>query len=150
MAEKDLEVLSKWLKLAVRVDSIDVFRERMWKGQGRFSVLCSVLCFVQGSVGTEINGFMAEDKKETPNTFNALGYDSVLVFKKAMEAAGSSAAADVQAALADTSVVYEVASGKFSFDETGTPIKSGVLMGYSYNEGDATVTKSSIQALEVE
>ena len=91
---------------------------------------------------------MAEDKKETPNTFNALGYDSVLVFKKAMEAAGSSAAADVQAALADTSVVYEVASGKFSFDETGTPIKSGVLMGYSYNEGDATVTKSSIQVLE--
>ena len=29
MAEKDLQVLSKWLKLAVRVDSIDVFRERM-------------------------------------------------------------------------------------------------------------------------
>ena len=87
---------------------------------------------------------------EAPNNFDALGYDSVLVYKKAMEAAGSSAAADVQAALADTSVVYEVASGKFSFDETGTPIKSGVLMGYSYKEGDATVTKSSIQALEVE
>ena len=29
MAEKDLQVLSKWLKLAARVDSIDVFRERM-------------------------------------------------------------------------------------------------------------------------
>ena len=29
MAEKDLQVLSKWLKLATRVDSIDVFREKM-------------------------------------------------------------------------------------------------------------------------
>ena len=87
---------------------------------------------------------------ESPNNFDALGYDAVLVYKKAMEAAGSYAAADVQAALADTSVVYEIASGKFSFDETGTPIKSGVLMGYSYNEGDAAVTKSSIQTLEVE
>ena len=29
MAEKDLQVLSKWLKLAARVDSIDVFREKM-------------------------------------------------------------------------------------------------------------------------
>ena len=29
MAEKDLQVLSKWLKLAARVDSIDVFQARM-------------------------------------------------------------------------------------------------------------------------
>ena len=27
--EKDLDVLAKWLKLAARVDSIDVFQERM-------------------------------------------------------------------------------------------------------------------------
>ena len=32
MAEKDLQILSKWLKLAARVDSIDVFRERMDEG----------------------------------------------------------------------------------------------------------------------
>ena len=32
MAEKDLQVLSKWLKLAARVDSIDAFRERMDEG----------------------------------------------------------------------------------------------------------------------
>lgn len=85
---------------------------------------------------------------ESPNNFDALGYDAVLVYKKAIEAAGSFDAAAVQTALADTSVVYEVASGKFSFDETGTPIKSGVLMGYSYKDGDETVTKSSIQTLE--
>ena len=32
MAEKDLQILSKWLKLAARVDSIDAFRERMDEG----------------------------------------------------------------------------------------------------------------------
>lgn len=28
MTEKDLEVLAKWLKLAARVEAIDVFREK--------------------------------------------------------------------------------------------------------------------------
>ena len=32
MAEKDLQILSKWLKLAASVDSIDAFRERMDEG----------------------------------------------------------------------------------------------------------------------
>ena len=86
---------------------------------------------------------------ETPNNFDALGYDAVLVYKSAIESAGAFDAASVQAALADTSVVYECASGTFSFDETGTPIKTGVLMGYSYAEGDTTVTKNAIQTLEV-
>lgn len=86
---------------------------------------------------------------ETPNNFDALGYDAVLVYKAAMESAGAFDAAAVQAALADTSVVYECASGTFSFDETGTPIKTGVLMGYSYAEGDTAVTKNAIQTLEV-
>ncbi len=86
---------------------------------------------------------------ETPNNFDALGYDAVLVYKAAIESAGAFDAATVQAALADTSVVYECASGTFSFDETGTPIKTGVLMGYSYAEGDTAVTKNAIQTLEV-
>lgn len=86
---------------------------------------------------------------ETPNNFDALGYDAVLVYKAAIESAGAFDAAAVQAALADTSVVYECASGTFSFDETGTPIKTGVLMGYSYAEGDTAVTKNAIQTLEV-
>ena len=86
---------------------------------------------------------------ETPNNFDALGYDAVLVYKAAIESAGAFDAAAVQATLADTSVVYECASGTFSFDETGTPIKTGVLMGYSYAEGDTAVTKNAIQTLEV-
>ena len=86
---------------------------------------------------------------ETPNNFDALGYDAVYVYKAAMEAAGSADAAAVQAALADQSVTYEVATGSFSFDDTGTPIKSGVLMGYSYTEGDEAVSKIAVKVLNV-
>ena len=91
-----------------------------------------------------------EKYSETPNNFDALGYDAVLVYKDAMEKAGTTDAAAVQAALADTSVVYECASGTFSFDETGTPIKTGVLVGYSYEDGADAVTKTAIQTLSVQ
>ncbi|MDO4315523.1 MAG: ABC transporter substrate-binding protein [Oscillospiraceae bacterium] len=86
---------------------------------------------------------------ESPNNFDALGYDAVYVYKMAMEACGASDAASVQAAMADTSVVYEVSTGTFSFDETGTPIKTGVLMGYSYTEGDAAVSKIAVKTLSL-
>lgn len=86
---------------------------------------------------------------ETPNNFDALGFDAVLVYKSAMEKAGAYDAASVQAALADTSVVYDCASGTFSFDETGTPIKTGVLMGYGYDEASGSVAKNALQILEV-
>ena len=86
---------------------------------------------------------------ETPNNFDALGYDAVYVYKAAMEACGASDAASVQAALADTSVVYEVSTGTFSFDETGTPIKTGVLMGYTYADGDAVVSKVAVKTLSL-
>lgn len=86
----------------------------------------------------------------TPNNFDALGYDAVLVYKLAIEAAGAFDAASVQAALADTSVVYECASGTFSFDETGTPIKTGVLMGYSYDEASGSVVKTAKQTLSLD
>ena len=86
---------------------------------------------------------------ETPNNFDALGYDAVYVYKAAMEACGASDAESVQAALADTSVVYEVSTGTFSFDETGTPIKTGVLMGYTYAAGDAAVAKVAVKTLSL-
>ncbi len=87
---------------------------------------------------------------ESPNNFDALGYDAVLVYKDAIEKAGSFEAADVQATLADRSNVYEASSGTFSFDETGTPIKSGVLMGYSYDEASDSVVKTAVQTLSVQ
>ncbi|MCD8126274.1 MAG: ABC transporter substrate-binding protein [Clostridiales bacterium] len=87
---------------------------------------------------------------ETPNNFDALGYDAVLVLKQAIESCGAFDADSVQAALADTSVVYEVSTGTFSFDDTGTPIKTGVLMGYSYTEGDDAVTKIAVTTLSLD
>ena len=86
---------------------------------------------------------------DTPNNFDALAYDAVYVYKAAMEACGASDAASVQAALADTSATYDSTCGTFSFDETGTPIKNGVLMGYSYKDGDSAVTKVNVKALSL-
>lgn len=87
---------------------------------------------------------------ETPNNFDALAYDAVYVYKAAMEACGSADAESVQAALADTSATYDSTCGSFSFDETGTPIKTGVLMGYTYEEGDSEVTKITVTALTLD
>lgn len=86
---------------------------------------------------------------DTPNNFDALAYDAVYVYKAAMEACGASDAASVQAALADTSAAYDSTCGTFSFDETGTPIKNGVLMGYSYKDGDSAVNKVTVKALSL-
>ena len=86
---------------------------------------------------------------ESPNNFDALAYDAVYVYKAAMEACGASDAASVQAALADTSAAYDSTCGTFSFDETGTPIKNGVLMGYSYKDGDSAVSKITAKALSL-
>ena len=86
---------------------------------------------------------------ETPNNFDALAYDAVYVYKTAMEACGASDAASVQAALADTSAAYDTTCGSFSFDETGTPIKNGVLMGYTYTAGDEDVSKITVKALSL-
>lgn len=86
---------------------------------------------------------------DTPNNFDALAYDAVYVYKAAMEACGASDAASVQAALADTNAAYDSTCGTFSFDETGTPIKNGVLMGYSYKDGDSAVTKVTVKALSL-
>lgn len=87
---------------------------------------------------------------ETPNNFDALAYDAVYVYKAAMEACGSADAESVQAALADTTATYDSTCGSFSFDETGTPIKTGVLMGYTYEEGDSEVTKITVTALTLD
>ena len=86
---------------------------------------------------------------ESPNNFDALAYDAVYVLKDAMESCGAADAASVQAALADTSKVYDVSTGSFSFDDTGTPVKSGVLMGYSYDPSTDTVSKVAIETLSL-
>lgn len=98
-----------------------------------------------------VSGYEAE-YGETPNNFDALAYDAVYVYKAAMEACGASDAASVQAALADTSASYDTTCGTFSFDDTGTPIKNGVLMGYVStvgSDGSGTVEKITVKALSL-
>ena len=99
------------------------------------------------SVSTDFVSNYEAEYGETPNNFDALAYDAVYVYKAAMEACGAADAASVQAAMADTSASYDTTCGSFSFDETGTPIKNGVLMGYTYAAGDAAVTKISVKTL---
>ena len=86
---------------------------------------------------------------EEPNNFDAMAYDAVYILAQAMTECGSTAADDIQAYMADTSVTYDRVGGNYCFDETGTPIKDGVLMGYSYSDGDAAVTKSAYQVLSL-
>ncbi len=86
---------------------------------------------------------------EEPNNFDAMAYDAVYILAQAMEESGSIYAVDVQAYMADTTHFYDRVGGNYCFDSTGTPIKDGVLMGYSYNDGDASVTKSAFQVLSL-
>ena len=63
---------------------------------------------------------------KAPNSFAALGYDSVYMLKDAMEACGSEDAAAVRAALEATNGDY--VTGHITFDENRNPIKSAVMI----------------------
>ncbi len=77
---------------------------------------------------------------EDPISYAALGYDCIYMLKQAMEKAGSEEASAVRDALADTSEVYDCVTGKFSLDETGTPVKGAVIIEF-YADGDKISTK---------
>lgn len=86
---------------------------------------------------------------ENPNNFDAMAYDAVYILAQAMTECGSVEAVDIQEYLADTTHTYDRVGGNYCFDSTGTPIKDGVLMGYSYTEGDEAVTKTAYQVLSL-
>jgi len=86
---------------------------------------------------------------EDPNNFSAMAYDAVYILAQAMVESGSVSSEAIQAYMADTTHTYDRVGGNYCFDSTGTPIKDGVLMGYSYTEGDATVTKTAFQVLSL-
>ena len=85
----------------------------------------------------------------TPNVFDAMAYDAVYVLAQAMEGCGSAEACDIQEYMADTSNYYDRVGGNYCFDETGTPIKDGVLQGYSYTDGDEAVVKTAYEILSL-
>ena len=86
---------------------------------------------------------------KTPNMFNAMAYDAVYVYAQAIQESGSVAASDVQAYMADTTHYYDRVGGNYCFDATGTPIKDGVLQGFTYTEGDSAVQRTTFSVLSL-
>ncbi len=65
---------------------------------------------------------------ETPNALAALGYDAAYMLAQAIDEAGSDETADIVEALAAGS--YDVVTGTFTLDETGTPKKPCAIIEY--------------------
>ena len=94
---------------------------------------------------TKVQQFITSYKKanngESPNTFTALGYDSVYMFKRAIEQAGENATrADIRNAIAGMS--FSGVTGAFTLDKHGSPKKSVIVLEMS--DGEPTY-KDTIQ-----
>lgn len=76
---------------------------------------------------------------ETPIAMAALAYDCVLMYKTAIENAGSADASAVRDAMADTSVTYDCVTGTFTLDESGTPVKGATIVSFT-SDGSAVTT----------
>lgn len=73
-----------------------------------------------------VNAFRAKYNKD-PNSFAALGYDSVYMLKDAMEKAGTTTdVAAIRQALEETDGNY--VTGHLTFDEKRNPVKSAVML----------------------
>ena len=80
----------------------------------------------EAAVVKYVNAFRAKYNKD-PNSFAALGYDSVYLLKDAMEKAGSTSdVAAIRAALEETNGDY--VTGHLTFDEKRNPVKSAVML----------------------
>ena len=71
----------------------------------------------------------------TPSAFAALAYDCVMMYKTAIEAAGSADPVEVRDALAADGVVYDCITGTYSLDETGTPVKGASIIAFEAGTG---------------
>lgn len=67
--------------------------------------------------------------KESPNSFHALGYDTVYFIKDAVERAGSLGGEKIKDALASTENL-ELVTGTFSVDEKHNAVKSATVLEY--------------------
>ena len=85
-----------------------------------------------------IEGFTAKTGA-APTLFNALGYDAMKIMAAAIEAAGSTDAAAIVAALDATDI--DGATGHMTFDDHNDPIKSVFVIGF--NE-DGTETLKTV------
>ena len=99
-------------------------------------------------IQTFVAAFGEKYEGATPASFAALAYDAMTVLKEGMTAIGSEDAAALRDQLADTSITYECVTGTFHFDESGTPVKGGVITTFTYNEADGTVGTAPVQTIE--
>jgi branched-chain amino acid transport system substrate-binding protein len=89
-----------------------------------------------------VNAFKAT-YNATPNSFAALGYDSVYMLKDAIIAANSLDASAVRAALEKTNGRY--VTGNLRFDAKRNPIKSAVMVELvKSGSGLTTVYKTTV------
>ena len=74
-----------------------------------------------------ITSYKKANNGATPNTFTALGYDSVYMFKRAIEKAGANASrADIRKAIHGMS--FSGVTGEFTLDSQGSPKKSVIVL----------------------
>lgn len=82
------------------------------------------------NTNTKVQDFIKSYKSKNnaePNTFAALGYDTIYMIKQAIEKAGENATReDVRNAVAG--MTFEGVTGKFTMDKSGSPTKSVIVL----------------------
>lgn len=82
------------------------------------------------NTNTKVQDFIKSYKSKNnaePNTFAALGYDTIYMIKQAIEKAGENATReDVRNAVAGMN--FEGVTGKFTMDKSGSPTKSVIVL----------------------
>ena len=82
------------------------------------------------NTNTKVQDFIKAYKSKNnaePNTFAALGYDTIYMIKQAIEKAGKNATReDVRNAVA--SMTFDGVTGKFTMDKSGSPTKSVIVL----------------------
>lgn len=82
------------------------------------------------NTNTKVQDFIKSYKEKNnaePNTFAALGYDTIYMLKRAIEKAGKNATReDVRNAV--TGMNFDGVTGKFTMDKSGSPTKSVIVL----------------------
>ena len=82
------------------------------------------------NTNTKVQDFIKSYKEKSnaePNTFAALGYDTIYMLKQAIEKAGKNATReDVRNAV--TGMNFDGVTGKFTMDKSGSPTKSVIVL----------------------
>ncbi len=81
-----------------------------------------------------VKAYKAEYKGKSPDTFNALGYDTAYLLADAIKRAGGGDPQKIQKALAETKDL-KLVTGNLKLDKNHNPIKSAVIL--EYKDGQA-------------